>query len=94
MTMQKKLLEDEISLAMGISTKEAESMIHVKLDPPGAVHEQKHTLDDLDEDDEDFDDEPTSAADDDSDDDDDVSDKVDSDSSDDDEDDDDEDFDE
>ena len=89
----RKLLEDEISLAMGISTKEAESLIHEKLDPPGAVHEQKHTLDDLDEDDEEFDDETDSQADDDVDDDDDVGDKADSDSSDEDDDDDD-DFDE
>ena len=87
----KKLLEDEISFAMEISTKEAESLIHSKLEPPGAVHEQKRILDDLDDDDDEFDDETDSAGDDDSDDDD-ADDKVDSDSSDD-EDDDDEDFD-
>ena len=86
----KKLLEDEISFALEISTKEAESMIHAKLDPPGSVHEIKHILEDLDEDDEDFDEPVTSDSDDDDDDDDDSSDKDDSDSSD--EDDDDEDF--
>ncbi len=52
----KKLLEDEISFAMGISSKEAESMIHTKLEPPGAVRETKHVLEDMDDDDEDFDD--------------------------------------
>lgn len=87
----KKLLEDEISIAMGISAKEAESLIHSKLEPPGAVHEQKRILDDLDEDDDEFDDETDSTSDDDSDDDE-VDDKVDSDSSGE-EDDDDEDFD-
>ena len=87
----KKLLEDEIAIAMGISAKEAESLIHSKLEPPGAVHEQKRILDDLDEDDDEFDDETDSTSDDDSDDDE-VDDKVDSDSSGE-EDDDDEDFD-
>lgn len=83
----KKLLEDEVSFALGISAKEAESMLHAKLDPPGAVHETKRPLDDLDEDDEDFDDTPVRASDDDDDDDDDADSKVDSDSSDDDDDD-------
>ena len=38
----KKLLEDEISIAMGLSEKEVESMIHVKLEPPGSTPKIKH----------------------------------------------------
>lgn len=49
----KKLLEDEISLAMGLSAKEIAEMIHTKLEPPGAVQKVKHviSLDDEDDDD-------------------------------------------
>ena len=49
----KKLLEDEISFAMGISTKEAESMLHAKLEPLGLVREKKPIIDPNDEDDDD-----------------------------------------
>lgn len=49
----KKLLEDEISLALGKSAKDIENEIHLKLEPPGAVLRVKHTavLEDDDEDD-------------------------------------------
>lgn len=50
----KKLLEDEISIAMGISEKEVESMIHVKLEPPGATPKIKHIIEDFDDDDDDL----------------------------------------
>lgn len=48
----KKLLEDEISIAMGIEEKEVESMIHLKLEPPGSTTKPKSIVDDFfDEDD-------------------------------------------
>lgn len=49
----KKLLEDEISLALGKSAKDIENEIHLKLEPPGAALRIKHTavLEDDDEDD-------------------------------------------
>jgi CarD family transcriptional regulator len=48
----KKLLEDEISLALGKSEKEISDEIHTKLEPPGAAPKVKHTvLIDDDEDD-------------------------------------------
>ena len=50
----KKLLEDEISLAMGLSEKEVESMIHVKLEPPGATPKVKHIIEDFDDEDDDL----------------------------------------
>ncbi len=50
----KKLLEDEISIAMGISEKEVESMIHVKLEPPGATPKIKHIIEDFDDEDDDL----------------------------------------
>ena len=48
----KKLLEDEISYALGKSAKEIEALIHTKLEPNGPVQKVKHVthLDD-DEDD-------------------------------------------
>lgn len=59
----KKLLEDEISFALGKSEKEIEAEIHTKLEPPGATPKIKHVvaleddedddlMDDLDEKDE------------------------------------------
>jgi CarD family transcriptional regulator len=54
MTRQKKLLEDEISIAMGLSEKEVESMIHVKLEPPGATPKIKHIIEDFDDEDDDL----------------------------------------
>lgn len=50
----KKLLEDEISLAMGISAKEVESMIHLKLEPPGSTPKVKHIIDDFNDEDDDL----------------------------------------
>ena len=46
----KKLLEDEISFALGKSNKEIEAAIHTKLEPPGAAPRVKHTIQ-LDDDD-------------------------------------------
>ena len=56
----KKLLEDEISIAMGLSEKEVESMIHVKLEPPGATPKIKHIIEDFDDEDDDDSDEDSS----------------------------------
>ena len=50
----KKLLEDEISIAMGISAKEVESMIHLKLEPPGSSPKVKHIIEDFDDEDDDL----------------------------------------
>ncbi len=50
----KKLLEDEISIAMELSEKEVESMIHVKLEPPGAAPKIKHIIEDFDDEDDDL----------------------------------------
>ena len=49
----KKLLEDELSLALGKSDKEISDEIHTKLEPPGAAPKIKHTiiLDDDEDDD-------------------------------------------
>lgn len=49
----RKLLTDEIAIALGLTTKEVESMLHAKLEPLGAIHEKKAiNLDDDDDDDE------------------------------------------
>ncbi len=49
----RKLLADEIAIALGITSKEVESMLHAKLEPLNAVHEKKTIqLDDDDDDDE------------------------------------------
>ena len=55
----KKLLEDEISFALGKSAKDIEAMIHEKLEPPGAAQKVKHIIaqDDDDDDDDDMGDE-------------------------------------
>ncbi|MBR1913050.1 MAG: CarD family transcriptional regulator [Treponema sp.] len=53
----KKLLEDEIAEAFGISSKEVEVMLHAKLEPIGIRTEKKSPSYDDDEDDEDFDEE-------------------------------------
>ncbi len=48
----KKLLEDEIALAIGSTDKEVAEMIHTKLEPPGATPKIKHIIQiDDDEDD-------------------------------------------
>lgn len=48
----RKLLEDEISFATGKSLKEVETLIHIKLEPPGAAPKVKHVINiDDDEDD-------------------------------------------
>lgn len=49
----KKLLEDEISYALGKSPKEIEAEIHTKLEPPGSTPKIKHAvlLDDDEDDD-------------------------------------------
>ena len=48
----KKLLEDEISFALGKPSKEIEAAIHTKLEPPGAAPRVKHTIQ-LDDDEDD-----------------------------------------
>ena len=76
----KKLLEDEISFALGKSNKEIEAAIHTKLEPPGATPRIKHTIQlDDDEDDDLMDDvnEKSRDSDDDMDDDDNASDDMD-----------------
>lgn len=50
----KKLLEDEISIAMGMDVKEVESKIHLKLEPPGSQPKVKHIIDDYDDEDDDL----------------------------------------
>jgi len=49
----KRLLEDEISFALGKTQKEIEATIHTKLEPPGSVSKIKHIvpLDDDEDDD-------------------------------------------
>ncbi len=89
----KKLLEDEIAFAMGLSSKEVESMLHAKLEPLGAITVKKAIInpDDEDDDDEFADDlDGADSNDSDDDDDDDESDEADGDDADDDGDDDDE----
>jgi hypothetical protein len=76
----KKLLEDEISFALGKPSKEIEAAIHTKLEPPGAAPRVKHTIQlDDDEDDDLMDDvnEKSRRRDDDLDDDDGASDDMD-----------------
>ena len=76
----KKLLEDEISFALGKSNKEIEAAIHTKLEPPGATPRIKHTIQlDDDEDDDLMDDvhEKSRDSDDDMDDEDNASDDMD-----------------
>ncbi|MCQ2610518.1 MAG: CarD family transcriptional regulator [Treponema sp.] len=50
----KKLLEDEIAIALGKTAKEVESMIHDKLDPPGATPKHKPIIQIDDDDDDEF----------------------------------------
>lgn len=79
----KKLLEDEISFALGKTAKEIETEIHTKLEPFGASIKIKH-ITPLEEDDEDDDlmddlnDRPSKSNDDSDDDNDDDSDNLDS----------------
>ncbi len=49
----KKLLIDEVSIALGLSEKEVENMVHLRLEPPGAAPKIKHAV--ILEDDEDDD---------------------------------------
>ena len=60
----KKLLEDEISFALGKSAKDIEAMIHEKLEPPGAAQKVKHIIAQDDDDDDDDSDEETESLDD------------------------------
>ncbi|MCR4579797.1 MAG: CarD family transcriptional regulator [Treponema sp.] len=64
----KKLLEDEISFALGKTTKEIAETIHVKLEPPGATPKVKHVITMDDDEDDDLMDDISSKSDDDSDD--------------------------
>lgn len=49
----RKLLADEIAIALGIPVKEVEAMFHAKLEPLNALHEKKMVqIDDEDDDDE------------------------------------------
>ena len=51
----KKLLEDEIAEALGITSKEVEVMLHAKLEPLGLKSEKKPVFtEDEDEDDDEF----------------------------------------
>ena len=51
----KKLLEDEIAEALGITSKEVEVMLHAKLEPLGLKSEKKPVFtEDVDEDDDEF----------------------------------------
>lgn len=50
----KKLLEDEISFALGKTEKEIESIIHTKLEPLGSVAKVKHVVQIEDEEDDDL----------------------------------------
>ena len=66
----KKLLIDEIALALGMDEKDVESMLHAKLEPLGQKVEKKSTYaDDEDEDEDEFDDGSSDKSDDDDDDD-------------------------
>lgn len=47
----KKLLEDEIAYALGLSTKEVEQLLHEKLEPLGKETEAKKIFEDFDNDD-------------------------------------------
>ena len=49
-----RILEDEISIAMGIDVKEIESQIHTKLEPPGSTPKVKHIIDEFDDEDDDL----------------------------------------
>jgi len=48
----RKLLEDEISFAMGKAVKDVETLIHTKLEPPGSMPKVKHVVN-IDDDDDD-----------------------------------------
>ena len=50
----KKLLIDEVCIAMGREEKEVESTIHTKLEPPGAMLRVKHVVEDEDDEDDDL----------------------------------------
>ena len=47
----KKLLEDEVAIAMGKTEKEVESIIHTKLEPPGATPRIKKIIEDEEDED-------------------------------------------
>ena len=64
----KKLLEDEISFALGKTAKEVADEIHLKLEPPGATPKVKHILQLDDDEDDDLMDDISSKSDDDDDD--------------------------
>lgn len=50
----RKLLEDEISFAMGKTLKEVETLIHTKLEPPGSELKVKHVIQVEDDEDDDL----------------------------------------
>lgn len=50
----RKLLADEIAIALGIPVKEVEAMFHAKLEPLNALHEKKLIQIDDDDDDDEF----------------------------------------
>ena len=56
----KKLLEDEIAEAFGISNKEVEAMLHEKLEPLGLKIEKKQAFANDDEDEDEFEEETSS----------------------------------
>lgn len=47
----KKLLEDEVAIAMGKTEKEVENIIHTKLEPPGAAPRIKKIIEDEEDED-------------------------------------------
>ena len=63
----KKLLEDEISFALGKTAKEISDEIHLKLEPPGATPKIKHVMQLDDDEDDDLMDDISSKSDDDDD---------------------------
>ncbi len=66
----RKLLADEIAIALGIPSKEVEDMLHAKLEPLNAIHEKKIIQLDDDDDDDEFGDDLNGSSDSDNDDDD------------------------
>lgn len=58
----RRLLADEIAIAIGSTTKEVEAMLHAKLEPLNAVHEKKVIQIDDDDDDDEFGDDLDSSS--------------------------------
>lgn len=74
----RKLLADEIAIALGLNSKDVESMLHAKLEPLGIAHEKKPVNLDEDDDDDEFGDDLSGSSNDSDDDDDDSDDSDDS----------------